>query len=112
MAVAGRPEDVWSAAAAYEESFAPLCAGAVPALLDAAGAPASGASLLDAGTGPGTVAAAALARGWAVTALDPSPAMLARAARNAPGVALVEGALPPTCRCRTRRSTRQSRTSS
>jgi SAM-dependent methyltransferase len=94
VAVAGRPEDTWSEAAAYEESFAPLCAGAVPALLDALGVVSPASSLLDVGTGPGTVAAAALARGWAVTAVDPSPAMLERAAQNAPGAALIEGSLP------------------
>jgi len=80
-------------AAAYAETFATLCAHAVPALLDAAGA-GPGDRLLDVGTGPGSVALAARARGCAVTGVDPDPEMLALARAAVPGARFVVGALP------------------
>ncbi|WP_251450092.1 methyltransferase domain-containing protein [Microbacterium sp. Marseille-Q6648] len=82
---------------AYAESFARLCAGAVPPLLDAVesvrGAPAGG-RLLDVGTGPGTVAGAASARGYAVVGVDPEGSMLAVARRRHPDVHFSAAALP------------------
>ncbi|MFD1721939.1 class I SAM-dependent methyltransferase [Amnibacterium endophyticum] len=80
----------WSGAEAYACSFAVVCADAVPAALDARGTPRG--RLLDVGSGPGTLALAAAARGWSVTAVEPEPAMrrLARAA----GLEPVDGALP------------------
>jgi SAM-dependent methyltransferase len=93
----GRDGDVrgkWSGrAVAYAETFAGQCAHAIGPLLDAL-APAPGVRLLDVGTGTGVVAAAALARGCPVTAVDPEPDMLALAAAAAPGALLVQAGLP------------------
>lgn len=87
-------EGKWAGKAqAYAETFALLCAQLVEPLLDAL-APRPGDRLLDVGTGTGTVAAAALARGCQVVAVDPEPDMLAMAARIAPGAELVEAGLP------------------
>ena len=56
---------IWAGRAeAFRDSFAKLCAHTAPALLDAVGA-GPGVRLLDVGTGSGTVAAAACARGAA-----------------------------------------------
>ncbi|MBY8878134.1 class I SAM-dependent methyltransferase [Actinacidiphila acidipaludis] len=81
--------EIWAGRAeAYARTFGLLCARTVPALLDAAGLPddgsAKGLRLLDAGTGPGTVAAAAWARGAVVTAIDAEPSMVERAAEAVP----------------------------
>ncbi|MGW0230819.1 class I SAM-dependent methyltransferase [Actinopolymorpha singaporensis] len=73
---------IWAGrAAAYADTFAELCAHTVPHLLDAAEV-GPGVRVLDVGTGPGTVAAAACDRGAKVTAVDAEPSMveLARAA--------------------------------
>lgn len=80
-------------AATYERSFALMCAYPAPALLDAAGVGA-GDRVLDVGTGPGTVAALACARGAAVTAVDPEASMLDAARRNAPAADVRHGVLP------------------
>lgn len=68
---------------AYADSFAKLCAYPVPRLLDAAGVGA-GVRVLDVGTGSGTVAAAACARGATVTAVDAEPTMVELARLAAP----------------------------
>ncbi|WFE99504.1 class I SAM-dependent methyltransferase [Micromonospora sp. WMMD964] len=66
----------WSGrAAAYDRSLAGLCAHPAPALLDAAHVGA-GTRVLDAGTGSGTVAGLASARGAAVVAVDAEPSMV------------------------------------
>lgn len=80
-------------AAAYERTFARLCAYPAEALLDAAGAGA-GMRVLDVGTGTGTVAALAAGRGATVVAVDAEPSMLARARRSVPDARLVRAALP------------------
>lgn len=74
-------------AEAYARSFAHLCAYTAPMLLDAAGVTA-GVRVLDAGTGPGTVAALAVARGARVTAVDAEPSMVATAAAAVPQAAV------------------------
>ncbi|MFG3602898.1 hypothetical protein [Micromonospora chersina] len=56
-------------AEAYARSFGRLCAYPAETLLDAA-AVRAGRRLIDVGTGPGTVAAAAPARGAEVAAVD------------------------------------------
>lgn len=83
-------------APAYQRSFAALCAYVAPALLDAAGVGADGAGgrLLDVGTGPGTVAALARARGADVAAVDAEPSMVALARTNAPDVDVRHSVLP------------------
>ncbi|MFD9129612.1 class I SAM-dependent methyltransferase [Kitasatospora sp. NPDC059571] len=80
-------------AGAYARSFATLCAGAVPELVAASGA-AEGVELLDAGTGPGTAAAAAQRLGARVTAVDAEPSMVELAAANLPGAPVHHAVLP------------------
>jgi SAM-dependent methyltransferase len=50
--------------------------------------------VIDVGTGPGTVATAALARGAEVVAVDAEPSMRDAARRNALGAQVQEGVLP------------------
>ncbi|NPC96422.1 class I SAM-dependent methyltransferase [Nocardioides sp. zg-DK7169] len=89
----------WSGIAqAYAASFASLCHGGVPGLLDAAEAAAGagglmGRRLLDVGTGTGAVAAEAVRRGAAVTAVDPDPELLTLGAAAFEGPTLL-AALP------------------
>ncbi|MGK5680330.1 class I SAM-dependent methyltransferase [Actinoplanes sp. URMC 104] len=80
-------------AAAYERSFARLCAHPADALLDAAGVD-KGRRVLDVGTGTGTVAALAAARGATVLAADAEPSMLDVAAPRLPTGATVLATLP------------------
>lgn len=80
-------------AAAYQRSFAALCAYPAEALLDAAGVKADD-RVLDAGTGPGTVAALACTRGAAVTAIDAEPDMLTLARRQALAADIRQATLP------------------
>jgi SAM-dependent methyltransferase len=65
----------------YEGSFGRLCAGSVDSMLDAVTAELGGhaASLVDVGTGPGTLARPAAARGFAACGCDPEPSMVALA---------------------------------
>ena len=81
----------WNRAAQpYADAFATLTPQTAGPLLEAAGVVA-GTRLLDVASGPGFIAAAALARGAAATALDFSPAMIAEAARRHPGLVVQEG---------------------
>jgi SAM-dependent methyltransferase len=80
-------------AEAYAKSFAKLCAYPVPQLLDAAGVEAR-VRVLDVGTGSGTVAAAAVGRGAAVTAVDAQPDMVALTSREVPAADVRIGVLP------------------
>lgn len=72
-------------AAAYHRSFGRLCAGAIPALLEAT-APAEG--LLDVGCGTGDLALAAAREGRRVLAVDPDPEMVAVSRRAAASAAV------------------------
>src|SRR4051794_33840746 len=63
-------------------------AAAIEPLLDAAGVSA-GTRVLDVGTGPGDLAAAAAARGARVTGVDLAPGMLKEARRRHPDVEFV-----------------------
>jgi SAM-dependent methyltransferase len=65
----------------YEGSFGRLCAGSVASVLDAVTAELGGAtaSLVDVGTGPGTLARAAASRGFAAYGCDPESSMVALA---------------------------------
>jgi SAM-dependent methyltransferase len=76
---------------AYGRSFGALCAYPAGMLLDAAGV-AAGQRVLDVGTGTGTVAAAALARGAEV--VDAEPSMVEAAAAALPGADVRLGVLP------------------
>lgn len=80
-------------AAIYENTVGKLCAYPASALLDAAGVTA-GTRMLDAGTGSGTVAALACARGATVTAVDAESSMVESARRNVPSAEVVRGILP------------------
>ncbi|MET9971570.1 class I SAM-dependent methyltransferase [Streptomyces sp. NPDC006356] len=85
---------IWSGrGAAYARSYARLCAHPVPRLLDAAGV-GPDVRVLDVGTGPGTVAAAACARGAKVTAVDAEPTMVQLAVRAAPEAHVRVAVLP------------------
>jgi SAM-dependent methyltransferase len=85
---------IWAGRAeAFRDSFAKLCAHTAPALLDAAGV-GPGTRLLDVGTGSGTVAAAACARGAQVSAVDAEPGMVALAQRAAPAAKVTVAILP------------------
>lgn len=80
-------------AAAHADSYGPLCAWPAESLLIAAGV-GPGTCVLDVGTGPGTVAALAAARGARVTAVDAEPDMVARARAAVPGADVGRAALP------------------
>lgn len=85
---------IWAGrGAAYAGTFAKLCAHPVPRLLDAAEVDA-GVRMLDVGTGPGTVASAACARGAKVTAFDPERTMVELARQAAPAADVHVAALP------------------
>ena len=84
----------WAGGAeAYAETFAPFCAGPATDLLAAAGVDA-GTSVLDVGTGTGTVAALAVERGARVTAVDAEPSMVAATAARVPGADVRPAILP------------------
>lgn len=70
-------------ATGYADGFEALTALTVAPLLDAVGARA-GTDLVDVGTGPGFVAAAAVARGANVTGIDVADAMIEIAQRRVP----------------------------
>lgn len=78
---------------AYASSYAALCAGTADALLDALDEP-GGRTLLDVGSGAGTLAAVFADAGWSVTGCEPEATMRAVAARRHPGIEVVDGALP------------------
>lgn len=86
----------WTGTAeAYAASFAALTAGAVAPLLDAVRARVRAeGTLLDVGTGPGTLLADAIARGWAVEATDAEASMVEAARRRFPDVRIEVAALP------------------
>lgn len=70
-------EALWTdVAAAYDRSFATLCAGTTDALLDRV---PPGSRVLDVGCGSGHVAASLVAAGHVVHAVDPDPQMVALA---------------------------------
>ncbi|MFE4258089.1 class I SAM-dependent methyltransferase [Streptomyces sp. NPDC056883] len=89
-----RAADLWEDhAALYVRTLGAACAGPVHLLLDAVHV-GPGTKVLDVGTGPGTVAAAAADRGAAVTAVDSSAAMVGLAREAAPTARTLVGALP------------------
>ncbi|MFG1866553.1 class I SAM-dependent methyltransferase [Micromonospora arborensis] len=81
-------------AAAFDRSFAALCAHPASALLDAASVGA-GMRVLDAGTGSGTVARLACARAAAVVAVDAEPSMVELARSRLPSAEEVRLAALP-----------------
>jgi SAM-dependent methyltransferase len=80
-------------APAYQRSFAPLCGYPAGALLDAAGV-GPGCRVLDAGTGPGTVAALAADRGARVVAVDAEASMVAAARQRVRAAEVRHAVLP------------------
>ena len=87
--------DAWgNSADAYARSFAHLCAGTVDELLVYLGPRSGHHYLLDIGTGPGTVAAAANNSGCTVVGMDKDHSMTALAARLHPEIAFARAALP------------------
>lgn len=84
-------EALWAGVAeAYERSFAGLCGGAVPALLD--GLPSRG-RLLDVGCGTGELVAQARSAGLDAIGVEPDPEMVALASARL-GSEVAEGGLP------------------
>jgi SAM-dependent methyltransferase len=84
----------WSGLAeCYGQSYARVCAGAVPYLTESASV-RPGLRVLDVGTGTGTVAAAATSLGAEVTAVDADSSMIAVASGLVPGVKFRVAALP------------------
>ena len=78
--------DVWNrCAASYTSNFEVLTAGAITALLDLTNV-GRGTSLLDIGTGPGTLIGPAIERGAHVRAIDIAPEMVDQARSRYPGV--------------------------
>lgn len=78
--------DVWNrCAASYTSNFEVLTAGAVSALLDLANV-GNGTSLLDIGTGPGTLIGPAIERGAKVCAVDIADEMVEQARSRYPGI--------------------------
>ena len=73
------------AALGYQRSFARLCAGAIPFILDGI-ADAPGIRLLEAGCGTGELSAAAALAGYSVLGIDSSPQMLELARASHPGI--------------------------
>lgn len=78
---------------AYSASYAALCAGTLPAMQDALGAP-HGRSLLDVGAGDGRLAAAWADVGWRVQACEPEASMRAVSRRDRPQVDTIDAGLP------------------
>ncbi|MEV4635763.1 class I SAM-dependent methyltransferase [Actinoplanes sp. NPDC049548] len=86
--------DLWrDKAAAYQDSFAGLCAHPVDLLLDSL-AVSSGTTVLDVGCGTGTLTSASVARGADVTAVDAEPSMVAATAARVPSARTSLAALP------------------
>lgn len=86
--------DGWSdAAAAYDRSFAQLCAGAIDGLLGNRVSVGDDPAL-DVGTGTGSVVGALIQRGFAVAACDKEPSMVRFAATRYPTVDIGTAALP------------------
>jgi SAM-dependent methyltransferase len=77
-------------ASGYADGFEALTALTIPPMLDAVGA-GPGIELLDVGTGPGFVAAAAAGRGATVTGIDVADAMVEIATRRVPTGAFRRG---------------------
>jgi SAM-dependent methyltransferase len=90
------PGEWGGTAEAYEATFGKLCAGSVEDLLDAVAGVLGRhrGSLLDVGTGPGTLARAAVLRGFEVTACDPEPSMIDLARATCEQVSYDEAGLP------------------
>lgn len=80
-------------ASAYEASLGALCAFTAPLVLDAAGV-AAGWRVIDAGTGPGTLARLAAERGALVVALDGERGMLELARIHLASAVFCEAVLP------------------
>ncbi len=76
--------------AGYDDFFRPITSRLVVPLLDAAGV-TDGSRVLDVGSGPGYVAAGAVARGASVVGVDVAGSMVALARARVPEAVFVEG---------------------
>ncbi|MFT4165901.1 MAG: class I SAM-dependent methyltransferase, partial [Microlunatus sp.] len=83
-----------NSADAYAQSFARLCAGTVEEILVRLGSGERDRLLLDVGTGPGTVAAAARTHGYTAIGMDRDASMITLAGRRHPEIAYAQAALP------------------
>jgi SAM-dependent methyltransferase len=92
--VSGMAEPWEDSADAYAQSFARLCGGTADEILRRLGPRTEDQLLLDIGTGPGTVAAAAHISGSTVIGMDPDHSMTTLAARRHPGIPFARAALP------------------
>jgi SAM-dependent methyltransferase len=85
--------EAWeNSASAYERSFARLCAGTAAELISRLDE--NHQTVLDIGTGPGTVAAAAQRSGHAVIGMDKDQSMVDLAARRHPTISFARAVLP------------------
>lgn len=78
---------------AYAASYAGLCAGTVPAVVDILGEP-HGRRMLDIGSGTGDLLARCADAGWQVTGCEPEPTMRAVSLRAHPDLTVEPGSLP------------------
>jgi SAM-dependent methyltransferase len=78
---------------AYSASYAALCAGTFATMREALGEQ-EGRTLLDVGSGDGTLAAAWSDAGWDVTACEPEESMRAASRRLHPLIETIDGGLP------------------
>lgn len=78
---------------AYADSYAALCIGTAPALIESLGA-ATGRTLLDVGSGTGLLSAAFVAAGWNVNGCEPEASMREVARQDHPDIPVVDAALP------------------
>ncbi|MGP6171266.1 class I SAM-dependent methyltransferase [Microbacterium sp. A204] len=79
--------------AAYAASYADLCAGTTQVIVQALGAGAQ-RTLLDVGSGTGSLAAKLAEDGWVVTGCEPEPTMRSISSMRHPNVPVICGTLP------------------
>lgn len=81
-------------AEAYDASFGRLCAGTIGLVVAALGPASTEGRLLDVGSGPGALAAAARRAGFAAIGVDADESMVRLARRQHSDITFVRGALP------------------
>lgn len=81
-------------AEAYDASFGRLCAGTIGQLVTSFGPALAGQMLLDVGSGPGALAAAAHQAGFTALGVDADESMVRLARSQHSSLTFVRGALP------------------